>query len=114
MNDDPDHSGYLQNWLAIAEKMRLRIRQIAPSALGLPHRLEKLIVLESFGAENGIVLFPPGTKIGPLGDEIVARGFGYSVVSPGDLNSSEGREAIREMLRDWGWSGPSEEAPDWL
>ena len=47
-----------------------------------------------------------------LGDQIVAEGYGWSVLCGEELHYD--RKHFIEILKDWGWTGAAERRPAWI
>jgi hypothetical protein len=46
----------------------------------------------------------------PFTELLVSSGYGYSAVEIID----DDRDAVIDMLRDWGWTGEALDIPNWL
>jgi hypothetical protein len=101
-------------WRAAADDLGISIQ--APFSLHLSGRIITADVLvRSFGQVNGMLVC---ARAGVFDDvfhdvsnEIVAAGYGYSVL--GSSYESYDRDLFVETLRDWSWSGPDCDCPDW-
>jgi hypothetical protein len=102
-------------WLDLAHRLGIEI--IAPFNLELSGvRVKFTALLPQFGAPAGMVVDADWSNIDPHQSSLLAAGYGFSCVGPGDptdLDDPEQMAATREMLADWGWSGASPK-PDWL
>ncbi len=47
-------------------------------------------------------------------DDLIAAGYGVSVLNGVDVDEPYDRDVIIEVLADWGWSGDKEKKPIWL
>lgn len=63
-----------------------------------------------FGGHCGMVTDPDWSVIKPHTDALSAAGFRYSCVS---FERGADLESLREVLTDWGWTGPPEDKPEW-
>ncbi len=96
-------------WLAVAADLGVRV--IAPYTVDLgEHCVTFAAFFPQFGGPSGMVTDPKWSVIAPHKAKLVAARFGYSCV---DLGGSD-QESMREMLADWGWSGASDDKPDWV
>ena len=100
-----DPTGDLQSIFAaigvtvvVPYEISLNGRSIIFSAL-IPH----------FGSQNGMVVDPDWSVIQPHAHSLNAAGFGYSCMSIQKFTA----EGLRHVLKDWGWSGPTDRKPDW-
>jgi ActR/RegA family two-component response regulator len=101
-----------QYWADAAEDLRLSVD--APFSVAIPtgESFEFIARLRYFGAENGMLLLSDYGAIATHSEALVALGYGYSTLS--DPCEPYEREMCLELLRDWGWSGPAQDTPDWL
>ena len=90
----------------------INVKRISSAQCGLPSNWGEVILLEKFGAENGMVLLPCGTRVLQHADAIAANGFGFSVIEPA-WQSMELLNSLKETLRDWGWMGAESDRPEW-
>jgi hypothetical protein len=68
--------------------------------------------LPDFGNEMGMLLAYNFDEIKRDAAEIVACGYGYSVLGP-YVDDVVDRDGVIEVLQDWGWTA-STRAPKWL
>jgi len=54
-------------------------------------------IIGGYGAEHGMVIDSSWSKIGPVAEELVERGYGYSC-----FDLSEDTEGFNKVLKDWG------------
>jgi hypothetical protein len=100
------------HWLAAGELMGFKVEAPydLPLADGTAIRIAAL--LPEFGAACGMLLVYSFDEIGNHLDEIRAAGYGFSVLGP-YADPEVNREAIIELLKDWGWSSRNP-CPAWL
>ena len=100
-------------WKAVGQTLGFAV--LAPYKLSLPDgaQVEASALLPQFGATHGMLLFERSEQISNYAKAVVAAGYGYSVLSP-EPSGQPDTDSIVEVLRDWGWSGPSCEEPLWL
>jgi hypothetical protein len=99
-------------WRAIAHVLGINVKKISSTQCGLPSNWGEVVLLEKFGAENGMVLLPSGTPVLQHADAIAANGYGFSVIAPVE-QSKEHLQSLKEALRDWGWTGAESDRPEW-
>lgn len=113
MQCNPDHlSKDFLKWSEIALVLGVNVTKISSAQCGLPSNWGEVLLLEKFGAENGLVLLPDGTPVLQYADAIAANGFGFSVIEPAG-HSAEYLNSLKEALRDWGWKGADSDRPEW-
>jgi hypothetical protein len=101
-------------WNRAFADLGLAVRAIPAISCGLPVQWADVVLLEGFGAPNGMILLPSGVEILPYRDAIESKGFGFSIVEPNlDSSDPESLESTIDMLRDWGWCGPERARPPW-
>jgi hypothetical protein len=94
----------------------LGIEVVAPFALSLPSgtQVDAAALVKGFGAPNGMLLLTDYSKVRQELRALAELGFGFSVLEePGDGDEFILDEYV-DLLRDWGWAGPSESEPIWL
>ena len=97
------------HWLAAAKKLGVQV--IAPYDVKVDgSQVTFTAYLPCFGGRYGIVTDPDWSVIRPHVDALSAAGFGYSCVS---FDREADLESLREVLADWGWTGPPEGKPEW-
>ena len=72
------------------------------------------VLLKNFGYKNGILLSDDYEIVRPYRDYILSIGYAISTFGPDMDTEVYDRESTKEVLADWGWSGPLAEKPDWL
>src|SRR5262249_2581534 len=99
-------------WRAAACDLSLELE--APFSLRLASgaTLNACALLRCFGAVRGMVIVSDYAVVRPHVTELIEPGSGYSTMS--DPSDPYQRESCLDVLRDWGWSGPSVESPSWL
>src|SRR5262245_45568757 len=75
------------------------------------HRVFVPVLLREFGARHGMLITENYGSIESSVDEIISSGFGFSVIT---LPANYNRESLIAVLRDWSWSGASDQMPLWL
>ena len=93
-----------RRWRKIANAFGLSLGVSEPERCGLPSEFGAVLVLEGVGAPKGMVLLPNGTAVMRYSDDIIARGYGFSVLDPTALVTSADRLSVDALLRDWGYS----------
>lgn len=78
--------------------------------------IEVPVLLKDFGAKNGMLIIDNYRSVSSFVQIINQQDFGFSCLTSSknfDLNISETRSSIIEMLSDWGWSSDAPK-PYWL
>lgn len=93
----------------------LGIDIVSPFDLVFPDgtQLEVSALVKNFGPKHGMLIATSYDSLKPYAQKIIQLGYGYSTNvggSPAEYDRSE----IVEVLKDWGWSGPANEKPNWL
>lgn len=97
------------HWLAVAKQLDVQV--IASYKMTLDGKqITFAAYFQHFGGLCGIVTDPDWSVIRPHVDTLSAAGFGYSCVS---FEKGIDLEGLREVLADWGWTGPPEDKPEW-
>ena len=107
----PDEQRTIETWREAAADLRFRF--VAPHTLqDAGESLTYLGWLPQFGSDCGMLIISDESAQSQrrLMDAAVARGFGYSCMTPCD--EPYDREVTIEVLNDWGWTS-SEPAPSW-
>jgi hypothetical protein len=66
------------------------------------------------GAPKGIVVFRSEAEVAFARREIVALGYGDSIMGEPLPDAEFDLESYAEMFADWGWIGPPEKKPSWM
>lgn len=102
-------------WRNAGELMGFKVE--APYELPLSNgvTIEAAALLPDFGAKRGMLLVDRFDDIGVHWQEIVANGYGFSVLGSDDGYdpSQVDYESIMGCLKDWEWAS-KEPRPDWL
>jgi hypothetical protein len=74
------------------------------------------LLLKNFGAKNGMLILTDYKLIRPHLSWISDCQYGFSVldVPKNEIDARYDRTLTIEILRDWGWSGPSSLKPSWI
>jgi hypothetical protein len=99
-------------WRAAAADLGLRLDAPFSIRLASGATLEAVALLWCFGAARGMVIVSNFDVVRPHEAELFESGFGFSTMS--DPTDPYERGGCLEILRDWGWSGSSEDHPSWL
>ena len=98
-------------WRLAGETLGFAVESPFEIVLPSGHRVSAQLRLPEFGAQCGMLLSDTYDDFSMHSDELVAAGFGYSV-----LSAPEGppdQDEIVDVLQDWGWSASSAQ-PAWL
>lgn len=76
-------------------------------------RLTFPALVKDFGNRNGMVVAADFALIRPHAQKLLDAGYGYSS-NIGHSPESYQREAMIEILADWGWTGARDRRPSWL
>ena len=101
-------------WRFAARDLGLDVE--VPFQLNLPsgEHLSAAVLLRKFGSAKGMALVRKYESVSSLRAELAECGYGFSVMSDPRPGSGYDRATIIEVVRDWGWTGPHGEYPDWL
>lgn len=100
-----------QFWEMVAGDLGIRIDLSPGIVFSDGTNLSVDALVKNFGAPRGMLVVQNYDVIKPFARRAVADGYGYSSNVGGEPYD---RVAMIEILRDWGWTGPSELKPDWL
>jgi hypothetical protein len=70
--------------------------------------------IQSFGGANGMLVFSHYDDVRSSATELVRAGFGYTVLDERRPDEVFDLESYKEMLLDWGWTGPNSSRPPWM
>jgi hypothetical protein len=103
----------VQFWKRVAKDLRIEIE--APFRLALPGGANLYVsaLVKHFGRARGMVVDADYSIISPHIAALVEQDFGYCG-NVGGAPEIYDRTSMVEVLTDWGWSGPSDNKPDWL
>lgn len=101
-------------WETAAQKLGFEIE--APYRLTLPsgHSIDAVVLVRGFGDRIGMLVIDDYRSVEQYQDEIIALGYGYSVMGEPSEASINDPTGMTDVLRDWDWFGPDEERPSWL
>lgn len=100
---------YHSNLIAVAN--RIGVRVTTPSSIVIGKEVAKFSALfHSFGGEIGIVADSDWSRIQPHAQTLISLGYGYSCVQLSNIDD----DGMRDLLRDWGWCGATDERPSWM
>ena len=103
----------LNDWQLAALDLDVLIE--GPTSIALGDRtLNVPLIVRHFGAANGMIVVSSYAEISEYTEDLLQRGYGYSVMSPPRSDTEYNRESFIHLLSDWGWSGRPMDAPDWL
>lgn len=94
----------------------LGLRSVAPFVLRLPSGAKVIadVLIPDFGATNGMLIVHEFREVEGVLDELRSEGFGFSVLSAQRGEGPLIMEVYMDVLRDWGWAGPSDTQPGWM
>ena len=90
---------------------------ITPFEVALPDGslIQAPALLRKFGAKKGMLLFEEySADLRAVTSVLVNTGYGFSVLGRPRESEQIDLEVIKEILADWGWSGPPDQEPSWL
>ena len=93
-------SAFQREWIEIAERLGLSIQL----DYAVPLREKPLVVpvlLEGFGAENGMLLVSDYDLVCGMTDEITSLGYGFSCLEAASPEPIDW-PSVLSMLQDWG------------
>ena len=108
------HEKLLEFWQKAASDLGLQLISPFCLLLGSGHQLDAIVLIKQFGATKGMLVFGDYQEVAPYVDEVVAAGYGFSVLDEPLKNEEYNKEEYVDLLKDWGWSGEKESSPDWL
>jgi len=103
-----------KKWITISEKLDVKIK--TPYAIQLKDglKIEADVLLENFGAKEGMLLFSSYGAFKQYAENITELGYGYSTMSEPEDGASFVIEDIIDVLKDWTWTGPEGKRPKWM
>jgi hypothetical protein len=72
------------------------------------------VLVKEFGAKNGTLLADDYSYVEKHAEEILSRGYTFSVYLQPNPTEMYDRDSYIEMLSEWGWCGPQQLRPRWL
>lgn len=104
--------GKIERWSKIASVLGLDIETGVVINIAGADPIRCPVLVKNFGHTKGMLIFNTSDEINDMTEQMIAAGYGYSVMpscSPENINY----EGIKEVLCDWGWSGPENLRPSW-
>lgn len=103
-----------QRWNRIALELGLSVAEDYEVILDSGSRIEAPVLVRNFGGKAGMLLVCEYAQVKPYLAEIANAGYGFAVMT-GEPDDSEAvnRSELIDVLRDWGWTGAPDRAPDW-
>ena len=100
-------------WRACAES-GLRIE--LDFQISIPNKPDVVAVarIHDLGAAKGMLVFSSYDQIQNSTNEILAAGYGFSVLDEPSPREEFDLESFKEMFIDWGWSGELGRKPAWM
>lgn len=101
-------------WMQAAAPLGIEV--VAPHSVTLPSgaRIDAVALVKSFGGAKGMLVLADYGQVRHHVQEVVVAGYGFSVMSEPAPERPPTLDGWREVLRDWGWSGPPGQEPLWL
>ncbi len=109
-----DIKQYIVCWSKALSKLELDLVEITTQELGINMSYDVLPLLQNFGGEKGMLLFPEGTKVLPVHHLLSEQGYGYSVVDCPISFGENLQDNLILLLKDWTWTGARCSKPEWL
>lgn len=107
-----DAVNLVASWRWAARDLGVRIR--APFVVTVDEmRLEVPLLVEDFGAVNGMLIVPEYGLVRAWRDQIGRAGYGFSVLEEPPTADYVRAEFV-DLLTDWGWTGKPDERPEWM
>ena len=100
------------HWLAAGGLIGFKVEAPYDLPLSEGTTIKIAALLPEFGAVHGMLLVCSLDEIRNHLDDIRAAGYGFSVLGP-YVDPEVNREAIIDLLKDWGWSSRTP-CPAWL
>lgn len=85
---------------------------VAPLPSGT--RVAALARIANLGGTNGMLIVGSFDEVRGVTDELVAAGYGYSVLSEPNRGEELDLGSFVDMFSEWGWAGSESEQPTWL
>jgi len=105
----------LQERLARAcDELGLHIDLDFVASLPSGRQVLALVRIADLGGTNGILIVRSFDEVRALSDELLAAGYGYSVLSEPNRDEEFDLESFVEMFSEWGWAGGERARPTWL
>ena len=67
--------------------------------------------IHNLGAKNGMLIVRDYNDVKGCVDELSKADYGFSVLSDPRPGEPFDLDTLKEMFREWGWSGPMEDIP---
>jgi hypothetical protein len=99
-------------WQRVANHLGINVVTPFEVSFGDGSRLRVSALVKNFGYAKGMLVDADYKLLEPHLRKIIESGYGYSAFGSAPENFD--RLSIIEVLKDWGWSGPPEQRPDWL
>jgi len=106
----------IEEWRKISQALSLDIIEQYILQFDSGSSIKSEFLLKNFGDEHGMLIIKDFQQIEDNEIEFDVAGYGCCVMN--DIASAITSEIdpydYIEVLRDWGWTGPESERPDWL
>jgi hypothetical protein len=100
-------------WIAAAKDLGIEVRVPYTVSLENGVRVEADVLVRHFGARHGMLLSSLDDDVFEGSDDAIVRnGYSWSLLCTSYRTYD--RDYFIEALRDWGWSGVTENRPSWL
>lgn len=103
------------NWIICANDLKINIQ--IPFYIEIDNFKIETILFKNFGNRNGTIVLNSLDKLNCIQDSFYKqfKNYNIAIFDYNLLNyDTDIREAIIEMLSEWGWAGPEKEKPSWL
>lgn len=94
---------------------KLQLQLVAPFSITVQQcRINAQALLPQLGSPNGMIVVGRYEDLSGKADEIVAMGYGYSVLDEPLSGEELDIDCFVEMFSDWGWGKKDEKKPAWM
>ena len=105
----------LEKWKLASHDLDLEMIENFVLKISSSAQINSALLLKNFGDKNGMLIIRDYNEAEPYLEDIEEAGYGFCIMKdPPYKHDFYSKESIIEVLRDWGWTGPESERPDWF
>lgn len=108
MNKSP----LLIEWETARDDLKIEITAPYEVDLGNGRIVKADVLVKHFGGKNGTLVFTDSDKFWTHHDQLSKLNYGTSVLD--DPSEPYNRDAMIDMLSEWGWTGDDTNKPEWV
>ena len=104
---------FIKKWERASDDLGLSIKVPYEVFLGPGEIIKAQLLVENFGAPNGMLILTDYKAIEPFVEKVQKLGYGFSIFQDSENELYDKGDYI-SLLCDWGWSGNPYGTPEWM